>query len=333
MAKCRLPMFGGGENLTQVLDFQNAIITELEQKLEGKAIGGGEEVDITPEVDEYTNVLTEVLAELEGKAGVGGEDLAYVWKKYTYKTKTVSLQFAWETSTTIKVTSDDVDLTMVDESFFVGFTGTWYNGNGTFTFESGNVFNYKSGTFTYTYNANTQTITLSGVLSSSSFAYTVNSMEKEVLGFVCYIANVNESAYPDKGTYTDGCYYVKLTTGETEVFIQKAEEMSVTPSSNTLTLTINHSLGVVPTAFMIVLQTASTTSGQVKSVVYPYHNIDSSGNASLQATYVGRQGSGTSAYNVSGKATISLTDESVTVTIPSGDYFTSGTKYRVIIVA
>ena len=38
MGKCRLPGIGSGENLTQVLDSQNAIITELEQILEDRAV-------------------------------------------------------------------------------------------------------------------------------------------------------------------------------------------------------------------------------------------------------------------------------------------------------
>lgn len=332
MAKCRLPMFGGGENLTQVLDSQNAIITELEQKIEGKAIGGGEDADLAAEVNAQPGYIESIITALKGKA-VSTEDLAYVWKKYKYVSKIINLSFTWETSTTIKVKSDDVDLTMVDESFFVGFKGTWYNGNGSFTFENGNVFNYVSGTFTYTYNALTQTITLSGVLSNSSFTFTVNSMEKDVKSFDCYIANINENAYPEKGEL-NGAYYVKLITGESKLFIQKAEEFIITPTSNTLTLNINHNLGVTPTAFMIVLQTASNSSGQVKSVIYPHHDINSSNSASLQATYIGREGSGSSAYSVSGKATFSLTDKMVTVTIPSGaNYFTNGTKYRVIIIA
>lgn len=63
MGKCRLPGISGGENLTQVLDSQNAIITELEQKIEGKGA-----IDITEEVDENTSLIAQVLSELESKA-------------------------------------------------------------------------------------------------------------------------------------------------------------------------------------------------------------------------------------------------------------------------
>lgn len=261
---------------------------------------------------EESNSILKMLADRTGQ---------YVWKKHEYEKKNVSLKFTYASSTTIKVTSSDVDLTAVDASFFVGFSGTWYNGGSSFSIQEGNIFNYGTGTFTYTYDPTTQIIALSGVLSSSSFSYSVNKTEKEILSFLTFVTADDENSYPNGGLYTDGYYYIKFdpitliaenikegvdiwgVIGTMSEGVKGVAYGEITLSSNSNTITAQHNLGVKPTIY----------GAQIKTLV-------STGTVFIDREYVFRRRSG----NMEVVGAYSPTLSANSMTIGGGNAFPAG---------
>ena len=231
------------------------------------------------------------------KSGAGSGQ--YVWKKMVEVVPTITIKFSGsniDSSTyKFKVTSNEVDLTKVDASYFVGFTFTSPSGE-VYKFTKSNNLNCKSGDKPFTYNPSTTTITVSYFNAATE---TCNYSIPGVYDVVGFEVSNDETTYPDGAKQGEYLYERSL---DIEELLKKAGYTSFavdtfTCTSNSTTATIPHSLGNTPKLMLVLLNNQSVVKGCVRSIMeltdgetggyilYNYYN--SSGNIvhSYNSTY------------------------------------------------
>lgn len=197
---------------------------------------------------------------------------AYVWKKYTpEKTYSFNVTMITASPPKIKVSSNDIDLSKVDDAFWIGakifFSATSENylevGGTTgalkliCTYSGGGT----AGVYNATWDASTQQ--LSAVGSAWALDNTVRIEDKKIeKTLICYVVSDNESAYPDGGV-KDGYWYEKF---KSFMFgLTKEAHGSFTPSANIeSTYTLEHNLGARPK--FIVMYTNDSLKGNQYAV-------------------------------------------------------------------
>lgn len=191
---------------------------------------------------------------------------AYVWKKYTPE-KTYSFNVTMITSSPpkIKVSSNDIDLSKVDDAFWIGakifFSTTSINYlevGGTpgaltliSTYSSGGI----AGVYNATWDASTQQ--LSAVGSAWTLDNTVRIEDKKIeKTLVGYVVSDNESAYPDGGV-KDGYWYEKF---KSFMFgLTKEAHGTFTFTTDTSGYTLEHNLGTRPK--LVIIYTDDSLKG------------------------------------------------------------------------
>lgn len=197
---------------------------------------------------------------------------AYVWKKCTpEKTYSFNVTMITASPPKIKVSSNNIDLSKVDDAFWIG-TKIFFSTGSTNYLEVGGtpgaltlISTYASGGTAGVYNAtwDASTQQLSAVGSAWSLDNTVRiedkKVEKTVVG---YVVSDSESAYPDGGV-KDGYYYEKF---KSFMFgLTKEAHGSFTPSANIeSTYTLEHNLGERPK--FIVIYTNDSLKGNQYAV-------------------------------------------------------------------
>ena len=186
----------------------------------------------------------------------------YVWKKYEY-TPAETIQvinpkstLTYYKSDSFKVSSDDYNVNSVDISFFNGFTlavakyNQYIINDGYVTINGGNI--------EVVYDKTNAILTVKGVAYSSSDSGTLNyngiktyEKEEKIGGLIGYVVSDSETAYPDGGE-KDGYWWERVKEGVTGI-----EYGTVSLSSTQNSITINHSLGVVPTKAVLFIDDSS----------------------------------------------------------------------------
>ena len=194
---------------------------------------------------------------------------AYVWKKLT---KPIMVTFVQTSYNPIKftVSSGDIDLGSVDESWFVGIkcSYSWATAVYAFEFMENNVFviwtaDGKSHLYegTYSYNPSNKTIT-TDINPPGSFG--INSSATKQENFLDFAVSDNPTAYPDV-VEQDGYWYEKVVEGIdlSALGWTKCAIDYITPSTNIYIKNspLRHSLGIAPKYIHIkALSTVTTTS-------------------------------------------------------------------------
>ena len=150
-------------------------------------------------------------------------------------------------------------------------------------------------------------------------AYVWKKLTADGGDFIDFVVSDSETAYPDGAVHTDGYWYQRVVEGI------KGEEIFFTQSTASRTVTIPHSLGVVPTGFHLRVTTYDERTNGVKTVVCPFTSDSSargvykfSGNSSIQ--------------NGGFEATITNTE--ITIDTNSNSWtFAAGYEYRMIVWA
>lgn len=194
---------------------------------------------------------------------------AYVWKKFTpEKTYSFNVTMITASPPKIKVSSNDIDLSKVDDAFWIGakiFFSTasenYLKVGGTpgaltliSTYSSGGT----AGVYNATWDASTQQ--LSAVGSAWALNNTVRIEDKKIeKTLIGYVVSDNESAYPDGGM-KNGFWYEKF---KSFMFgLTKEAHGSFTPSANIgSTYTLEHNLGERP-KFIVVYTNDSLKGNQ-----------------------------------------------------------------------
>ena len=129
-----------------------------------------------------------------GSAKPEGE---FVWKKCKEAIISFTQLNSGSAPLLIQCSSDDVDLSTVDESFFYGMMGSLTNGSTTYTYEfaEGSQFftNGSDVVNDYTYDPNTMRISIIG--RQFGAIYTWTDCEKDVS--VKFLVSDSENKYPD----------------------------------------------------------------------------------------------------------------------------------------
>lgn len=186
---------------------------------------------------------------------------AYVWKKLT---KSIVVTFVQTSYNPIKftVSSGDIDLGSVDESWFVGIkcSYSWATAVYAFEFMENNVFviwtaDGKSHLYegTYSYNPSNKTIT-TDINPSGSFG--INSSATKQGNFLDFVVSDSPTAYPDGGEQ-DGYWYEKVVEGRAGV---DYGEITLSDSHEG-NLVVTHNLGVKPSKAFIFRRRTSIGSG------------------------------------------------------------------------
>ncbi len=168
---------------------------------------GGE--DLTDTVAEQTVAVEELLRMVNRKVADHKGEGQYVWKKYEMPTNGVVsfTQLTSGTPTVLQVTASGIDLSTVDESAFVGLTGT-VNAT-TYNFVSETKVNIGGSNWDWSYDQTTSQITIQIDIASGTWQNA--TIEKIYRG---YVVSSDTGAFPDGGTQ-DG-YWYKLVEEKTE---------------------------------------------------------------------------------------------------------------------
>ena len=245
---------------------------------------------------------------------------AYVWKK----SKKYIISFTQEGTTGVyQCTSDDIDLSTVDDNWFVGTSGVITTSSNTpYEFKENNVFKGTSSGLTYSYNPTTQKMTIS---YASAGTRTMSDGVNKI--FIDYVVSDDSSAYPD-GAEQDGYWYEKVVEG-----ISGIDYGTVTLTAQTKTITFAHSLKTVPTrAIVVPIDYASVGN---KLIVAYMTTSPYDGNVyGFPAVLASNTGMVTSKNMVVGSANIGsyFTATNATVKVTGTTEFCKGT-YLVIAVA
>ena len=205
----------------------------------------------------------------------------YAWKKYEAVTiPAAHITFensAWSRDTTNDymykaMNSTDVDVSILKKEDFDGATGTTRYGppdtvsisNGIITYTNSNTtkkceFKVENGIF-YQKGSDTYDHAHYGAL-------TLDIVEHTRMGdFIDYIVSDKETAYPDGGE-KGGYWYEKVSDlNLSSIGCTKYEMGSITPSSNTVNVTVTHSMGIKP-KYGIMVREAEASSGYTISKV------------------------------------------------------------------
>lgn len=190
---------------------------------------------------------------------------AYVWKKYD-KCPQVTISFSGTIGSTepvkVTVSSSQIDVSTLTESFFTGLSGKCSNRNGAFdfSFPSDGVISINNSSNNFVYNQSTHQIEIDGTPYITSFDDVIKEQESTFLDFV---VSDSPTAYPDGGEQ-GGCWYEKVVEGIdlSALGWTKCAIDYITPSTNIYLKDspLRHSLGVAPKYIHIKSFSDFTTS-------------------------------------------------------------------------
>ena len=224
--------------------------------------------NVEPEVSEQEDIIAQIKAVLPFK-GAGASEGQYVWKKCEY--------FAGQTlsNATFKVTSTgSTTYTITDANFpLVAVKDDWLFlsgfANGAVKFSTVNsrlafatsVSEVYVNELTVSNDGKTINIVVGGALGDvNTILSCANKTVPEIMGdIVGYLLSNDETAYPSGGVGSDG-YWYELIEAEGSAGIDFGFVTLTTTTSN---LSIEHSLGVVPTTAMLIPYTG--VSGETGS--------------------------------------------------------------------
>ena len=185
----------------------------------------------------------------------------YVWKKLTKPIMVTFVQTSYN-PITLTVSSSNIDLGTVDESWFVGIkcSYSWATAVYAFEFMENNVFviwtaDGKSHLYegTYSYNPSNKTIT-TDINTSGSFG--INSSATKQENFLDFVVSDSPTAYPDGGEQ-GGYWYEKVVEGKAGIDFG---ELTLS-GSHEGNLVVTHNLGVKPSKAFIFLRRNSIGCG------------------------------------------------------------------------
>ena len=141
------------------------------------------------------------------EAGSGGK---YLWKKFDYcgpDNTDAAITVTSVNSSVANITSDNVDLTTVEASFFDGFVAT--NENMYFTYSDGQLwYNGSTNPHKVTWDSAAKTMTFSPNISFSGIEFSYNKMKSaQYMSADCtFVTSSNPDAYPSESN-VDGQWY------------------------------------------------------------------------------------------------------------------------------
>lgn len=164
---------------------------------------------------------------------------SYVWKKCLSGTITVTQANQNENPTILQLASNDIDLGLLTKKDFYGYSGT-VSGASSFEFlfsEKG--FEYRGAVRSqYTYDSVNHQLKLG---ESFSGLYTFPNYEAKIIQG--YVVSDKSDAYPDGGMQ-DGYWY--------EMFDSSIDFGEITITGNSLSITVEHNLGCVPSFVALI---------------------------------------------------------------------------------
>lgn len=197
---------------------------------------------------EETNKILEATELLDGMGDKAGE---FVWEKYEVLSNGGTISITQLNSGTdpakLQLTSSDIDLSKVDDKFFIGLTGWYYNASYYYEFEAGNNFKVKGGSSNYIYSYDPATQQMQLKNWSPASVYTWSDVEFGVTADKSafnYVVADTEDAYPDGGEL-DGYWYQIYEAPEvltqTKTVTPKKTSQTVTPDEGYLlsSVTVN----------------------------------------------------------------------------------------------
>ncbi len=287
--------------------------------------------------------LSSILSTIKGLPVIDDvKNGAYVWKKYT-PGKTYSFNVTMITSSPpkIKVSSNDIDLSKVDDAFWIGtkifFSSTSVNylevggTPGALTLISTYASGGTAGVYNATWDASTQQ--LSAVGSAWSLDSTVRIEDKKTeKTLIDYVVSDNASAYPDGGV-KDGYWYEKF---ESFMFglTKEAHGSFVLSTDEKTSYTLEHNLGEKPK--FIVIYTNDSLKGNsyaVREISFvDRHSYDST--TTDNSLYIGfvRNTSSYNSFEVYNSApgvvrTANVNQYKIPITLDSIWYLKAGVTY------
>ena len=235
-------------------------VTPSEGKHLSQVVVGAIE-DVTPEVTAQTPVITQIAENLgvtiTTPSGTNKQILQgnnanllniknnakkegmYVWKKCLSGTITVTQANQNENPTILQLASNDIDLGLLTEKDFYDYSGT-VSGDSSFEFFfSENGFGYRGAvTSQYTYDSVNHQLKLGELFGGH---YTFPNYEAKIIRG--YAVSDKSDAYPDGGTQ-DGYWY--------ELFDSSIDFGEITITGNSLSITVEHNLGCVPSFVALI---------------------------------------------------------------------------------
>lgn len=227
--------------------------------------GGGATENLEAPLTELESTLQEILEVLPFKGFQNSGQ--YVWKKCIapqYPPLTFKLISSANGVSTIQVSSNIVDLSTKDSSFFVGYSGNLPSGSNphTVTFTSSNsvhiVYSASSKLdVAFTYNPLTAQIVINNAWAGTP-SDVFSKGEDSVFETVSYLVSDNAETYPDCSLGDDGFWYELVQAG-VDLSVVGLSQVAVdvfTPSSTIpMTTAVSHSLGVMPRAALLLNMT------------------------------------------------------------------------------
>ena len=295
---------------------------------------------------------------LESLATIAGIPLAKegltAWAKYNYLPKinlTNPTFKANVTSTGITITEASFDLSLLtEENYKEILNGFHYQSNSYMRFEfnsSGTLYWYSTSSsaseVTGYSNGVITTTTIHNNLGEQDFIYDGEKVFRaESKTLVGYVVSDDENAYPDGGIQ-DGYYYEKVVDGiPPEIFgCTKMAIDTFTVPQDTVSVTVNHSLGEKPVCAIIVTDVVNVPKNAEKkyplrlAIVFP---IITSGvniyTAFLTKEYLTNDGDYATAVKYQTQGTVSASQLQIIVDSANGfKYIKAGTEYTLITMA
>ena len=168
--------------------------------------------DLTDTAANQTATVASLMAMVKRKVSENRGEGEYVWKKYENINATLTFTHtATGTPSKFLVESNDIDLSTIDASFFVGFSGnaTYGGSNYPFEFADGTV-TLNGNVTAYTYDASTHTLSLPSFKTNGTLAFPNYVVTRGAL--LDYVVSDDKNAYPDNGVQ-DGYLYIKGESG------------------------------------------------------------------------------------------------------------------------
>lgn len=283
--------------------------------------------DLTDTAADQTAAVAELLKMVNRKVAENNGIGEHVWKKYEADSTSGVFNFTQTTSgtpTVLQVSSSDIDLSKIDESAFVGLSGT-VNAT-TYNFISEEHVVIGNSSWDWSYNPATAQITIqidiaSGTWQSATF--------EGVKIFVGYIVSDDESSFPDSGEQ-DGYWYELVVEGGVDLSAAGFTDVAVdvfTVSSNTdvTAKTLNHSLGKIPKIAYLIANKEPTTSKHVYYMVLGNPTQDGNLGGGIKVYGYGSTGN---CYATATASTLKVTNHAY-ATI----YYSAGKEYTLLTMA
>ena len=283
--------------------------------------------------ENFEQHTADIRAEIVKLSELGDREGLYVWKKSTTPvTITMTQQNNGANPTTFKMSSDDVDLSTVDVSYFVGFKGTYTLSGSSALFEIKEDGLYMGGSLrgALTYDPSTQVLSCAGNIGSLC-TWTVDERNE----FINYVVSSVSTAYPDGGEQ-DG-YWYELVDAESMILnLLGSSKVSVDKivfsSRIALSTNITNSLAELPDLIIVIARKISGITSDLSVAFLVHENTANIASHYMQGcVYVQNPSAG------SGVALISKSQSTNYVTTTTfnfaepNDYYGAGVEYTVIL--